>query len=48
MNWIESGTVDGGVRPAQGRDDEFRGGAIAGDDYLTIQSITSRKKYTSG
>jgi hypothetical protein len=38
MDWIESGTVDG----------EFCGGAIAGDDYLAIQSITSRKKYTSG
>jgi hypothetical protein len=48
MDWIESGTVDGGVRPAQGCDGEFRGGTIAGDDYLAIQRITSQKKYTSG
>jgi hypothetical protein len=35
------------LRPEQGRDGEFRGGAIAGDGYLAIQSTISRKKYTT-
>jgi hypothetical protein len=42
---IES--ADGGARPEQSRDDEFHGGAITGDGYLVIKSITSRKKYTN-
>jgi hypothetical protein len=45
---IGSGTVGGGARPEQRLDGESRGGAIAGDDYLAIQSITSLKKYTRG
>jgi uncharacterized protein with FMN-binding domain len=44
MNQIESGTVDGGVQPAQGRDGEFRGSAMAEDGYLAIQSTIQRTK----
>jgi hypothetical protein len=46
MDRIESGTVGGGVRPAQGRDGEFCGGAMAGDGYLAIQSTIQRMENT--
>jgi hypothetical protein len=53
--WIQNGWIGlsreqstAVLRPEQGRDGEFRGGAIAGDGYLAIQSTISRKKYTSG
>jgi hypothetical protein len=43
---IGSGTAGGGTRPEQSRDGEFRDGAITGERYLVIQSVTSQKKST--
>jgi hypothetical protein len=41
MDRIELGTTDGGARPEQSRNGESRGGAITGERYLAIQSVTS-------
>jgi hypothetical protein len=46
MDRIESGTVDGGVWPAQGRDGEFRGGAIVGEHENSIPSTIQRTEST--
>jgi hypothetical protein len=40
------GSADGGALPEQSRDDESRSGAIAGERYLVIHSVTSQKKST--
>jgi hypothetical protein len=46
MDRIESDPPTAVLRPEQSRDDESRSGAIAGERYLVIQSITLRKKNT--
>jgi hypothetical protein len=45
-DWI--GESWAALRPEQRPDGGFRGGAMAGDVYLALQSIISRKKNTSG
>jgi hypothetical protein len=46
MDRIGSDQPTAVLRPENGHDDESHGGAIIGERYLVIQSVTSRKKST--
>jgi hypothetical protein len=46
MDRIGSDQPTAVLRPEYGHDGKSRGGAITGERYLAIQSVTSRKKST--